>query len=82
MVTFSNAIGAASVNGTFTITSIPTDTTFVVTPSPGSSIPTQAFTCTVAFKNGLVTGTGDTFATRARIWSIDNFGGKRCDVRK
>ena len=42
--------------------------------APAPPVLQQAFTCTVAFKNGLVTGTGDTFATRTRIWSIDNFG--------
>ena len=45
-----------------------------VTPSLGCRHPSQPFTCTVAFKNGLATGTGDTFATRTRMWSIDNFG--------
>ena len=75
VVTFSNVIGKAGLIGTFTINAVPTDTTFTVTPSFGvSGTPEAAFTCTVAWKNGLATGTGDTFATRARIPSIDNFG--------
>jgi hypothetical protein len=76
-VTFSGAAkgsGTGDLNGTFTIASIVSPTKFTVTgvgAVGGLSLP---FTATAAFRSGLATGTGDTPATRARVWSIDNFG--------
>jgi hypothetical protein len=76
-VTFSGFVrstGTVEANSTFTIASIvsPTKFTFVLAGTGGQS--TIPFTATVALRSGLATGTGDTAATRARVYSIDNFG--------
>jgi hypothetical protein len=66
--------GTGVVNGTFSVATIvsPTEFTFTTTGSGSNSV--VPFTVTVALRNGLATGTGDTAATRPRVWSIDNFG--------
>jgi hypothetical protein len=64
----------AVVNGTFTVATVVSPTKFTFTTTGTGSDSQVAFTVTVAFRNGLATGTGDTAATRARVWSIDNFG--------
>ncbi len=68
------ATGTADINGTFTITAV---TTFTVTFDTGSGsgwTGERPVIVTVAFRSGVVTGAGDTIATRPRVYSIDNFG--------
>jgi hypothetical protein len=77
-VTFSGVVnvdsGAEVMNTTYTITSV-TPTTFTITVGDTANISvTKPFVATVAFREGLATGTGDMISERARIWSIDNFG--------
>jgi hypothetical protein len=82
VVTFSNAkvtVGARSMNISATITAVPTTTTFQFTHPTGTANATTSLVgdevlVTVAYRAGLATGTGDTAATRPRVWSLDNFG--------
>jgi hypothetical protein len=78
-VTISNVVARSSstvtIAGTFTITAVPSPTSFVITAATGTVVNIELpFTVTAGFKSGLSTGTGDTAALKARVWSIDNFG--------
>ncbi len=77
-VTFSGVVegagGTTNLNGTYTIVSVPTPHSFTIAITGTGSSPAIPFVCTAAFKTGVVTGTGDTAATRPRVYSIDNFG--------
>jgi hypothetical protein len=88
VVTFSGITGTSgdtitfNLNASHTITAVPTPTTFEFVATGTSSgvgvgflfNASPAFTATVAFRNGLATGTGDAIVSRPRIPSIDNFG--------
>ncbi len=89
-VTFSGVkfqVGGLDMNGTWTITSVNSlsftfthnssasstvDETTITTE--GESASSNQFLMTVAFVSGIATGTGNTAATRTRIYSMDNFG--------
>jgi hypothetical protein len=78
-VTFSNVVARSSstvtIAGTFSITAVPSPTTFVITAATGTAVNIELpFTATVALRAGLSTGTGDMASQKARVWSIDNFG--------
>lgn len=76
-ITFSGVVrqsGDINLNGTFTVTEIVDLYQFKINVTGTSITATQPFVATVAFRPGLVTGTGDTPATRPRAYSISNFG--------
>ena len=82
VVTFTNSkvtVGNRSMNISATITAVPTTTSFQFTHPTGTANSTNTgvgdeVLVTVAYRAGLATGTGDTAATRPRVWSLDNFG--------
>lgn len=82
-----NTVGGLDMNGTWTITSVDSlsftfthsgsassteDETTITTA--GEDATSNQFVMTVAYVSGLATGTGNTAATRTRIYSMDNFG--------
>jgi hypothetical protein len=78
VVTITNVVqdsgDSLQLEGTHTITAV-TPTTFTIDVGSGTTINLERpFLVTAAFRSGLVTGTGDTSATRTRAYAIDNFG--------
>jgi hypothetical protein len=75
-ITFGNVVstGGTQLAGPYTVTAIVDIYQFTITVAAGTVPSSFPFTATVAFRNGLTDGTGDTPALRPRAWSISNFG--------